>query len=124
MKPRHYRLLILLALFITGISWFLAESIGILFLPFIAGPAYLLSAFTTRFMVIKNLLIRIPLVVIAILATAYAFAITASGLSSTTSGLFATETVTPPEARFAALIATIVYGFAQLGLWGNYFKRR
>lgn len=124
MKSSYFYLLIALSLVATVASWYMADELGVVLLPFIGVPIFTLSAFTTEFFKIENLILKIMLVLAGVGATIYGFTMTLVGLQATRSGLLGSTIITAQDARLVSLVAVGLYLCGHAGLWLQYFKSK
>lgn len=117
------RALIFVSFVLVAVSWWQAEEIGIIFLPFIGIPVFTLSAYTTRFLEMKHKILGNLLALVAAVSTVYAFIVTWAGTHSQGSGFFGTTYDVPTTARVTSFAAVLFYIAGQIGLWHIYLAK-
>ena len=99
------------------------DGLALLLLPIYVIPYFTLSAFTTRFLDVKNGVLRVLLVLVAGVATTLSLLMTYSYTSSQReSSLGGTIYTVPATARLLGILALLAYIAGQAWLWNIYLR--
>ena len=107
----------------TFLAWMATTGPGVLFLPFIGGPVFLMSAASTDFLKIRYKTIGLILCVLGVAATLAALLLAAASFRGNSNGgiMVDTQAVSPIGVLFSTLaIIFLLVGY--IGIWRDYLK--